>query len=98
MVKELSADELDAACRKCTRIEVSRMTALTCILDTMGIDYKILSETQADIFAKVNISQLILALAKEDCEVLAIEEKDESLESFFISLTGGGSNAQTSIC
>lgn len=97
MVKELSAEELDAACRKCTRIEVSRMTALTCILDSMGIDYKVLSETQADIFAKVNISQLILALAKEDCEVLAIEEKDESLESFFISLTGGGSNAQTSI-
>ena len=97
MVKELSAEELDATCRKCTRIEVSRMTALTCILDSMGIDYKVLSETQADIFAKVNISQLILALAKEDCEVLAIEEKDESLESFFISLIGGGSNAQTSI-
>ena len=97
MVKELSAEELDTACRKCTRIEVSRMTALTCILDSMGIDYKVLSETQADIFAKVNISQLILALAKEDCEVLAIEEKDESLESFFISLIGGGSNAQTSI-
>jgi len=97
MVKELSAEELEAACRKSTRIEVSRMTALTSILDSMGIDYRVLSETQADIFAKVNITQLILALAKEDCEVLAIEEKDESLESFFISLTGGGSNAQTSI-
>ena len=28
---------------------------------------------------------------------LSIEEKDESLESFFISLTGGGSNASTVI-
>lgn len=97
MVKELSAEELDAACRKCTRIEVSKMIVLTSVLDSMGIDYKVLSETQADIFAKVNISQLILALAKEDCEVLSIEEKDESLESFFISLTGGGSNASTVI-
>ena len=97
MVKELSAEELDAACRKCTRIEVTKMTVLTSVLDSLGIDYRVLSETQADIFAKVNISQLILALAKEDCEVLAIEEKDESLESFFISLIGGGSNAQTSI-
>ena len=97
MVKELSAEELDAACRKCTRIEVSKMIVLTSVLDSMGIDYKVLSETQADIFAKVNISQLILALAKEDCEVLSIEEKDESLESFFISLTGGGSNAKTVI-
>lgn len=97
MVMELSAEELDAACRKCTRIAVNKMTALTSVLDSMGIDYKVLSETQADIFAKVNISQLILALAKEDCEVLSIEEKDESLESFFISLTGGGSNASTVI-
>lgn len=97
MVKELSAEELDAACRKCTRIEVSKMIVLTSVLDSMGIDYKVLSETQADIFAKVNISQLILALAKEDCEVISIEEKDESLESFFISLTGGGSNAKTVI-
>lgn len=92
MVKELSAAELEAACRKCTRIEVSRMTVLTGVLGSMGIDYKVLSETQADIFAKVNISQLILALANEGCEVLSIEEKDENLESFFISLTGGGSN------
>lgn len=92
MVKELSAAELEAACRKCTRIAVSNISALIRVLDSMGIDYKVLSETQADIFAKVNISQLILALAKEGCEVLSMEEKDENLESFFISLTGGDSN------
>ena len=45
MVKELSAEELDAACRKCTRIEVSKMIVLTSVLDSMGIDYKVLSET-----------------------------------------------------
>ena len=92
MVKEMSAAELDAACRKCTRIEVTNMIALIQVLDTMGVDYRVLSETQADIFAKVPITQLVLALAKEDCEVLAIAEKDETLESFFISLTGGGSH------
>ena len=69
------------------------MEALSRVLDNMGFDYKTISETQADIFAKVNISQLTLALAKEDCEVLSIEAKDESLENFFISLTGGGKNA-----
>ncbi len=93
MVKELSAEELDASCRKCMRIEVSNMVGLTHVLDGMAVDYKIFSDTQADIFAKLNISQLTLALAKVDCEVLSIETKDESLESFFISLTGGDSNA-----
>ena len=89
MVKELSAEELEAACRKCMRMEVTKVTALARVLDSMDIDYKILSETIADVYAKVNISQLTLALAKEDCEVLSITEKDESLESYFVSLVGG---------
>ena len=93
MVKELSAEELEASCRKCMRMEVSNMVGLTHVLDSMAVDYKTISDTQADIFAKLNISQLTLALAKEDCEVLSIESKDESLESFFISLTGGDGNA-----
>jgi ABC-2 type transport system ATP-binding protein len=93
MVKELSAEELEASCRKCMRIEVSNMVGLTHVLDSMAVDYKTISDTQADIFAKLSISQLTLALAKEDCEVLSIESKDESLESFFISLTGGDGNA-----
>ena len=93
MIKELSAEELEASCRKCMRIEVSNMVGLTHVLDSMAVDYKTISDTQADIFAKLNISQLTLALAKEDCEVLSIESKDESLESFFISLTGGDGNA-----
>ena len=92
MVKELSAEELENACRKCMRMEVTKVTALTRVLDGMGIDYKLLSETKADVYAKINISQLTLALAKEGCEVLSIEEKDESLEGYFVSLVGGGSH------
>ena len=72
---------------------MTNMAGLTRVLDGMKLEYKILTDSQADIFAKLNISQLTLALAKEDCEVLSIEAKDESLESFFISLTGGDSNA-----
>ena len=93
MVKELSAEELEAACRKCMRVTVSNTKALVRVLDKMDVEYKILSATQADVFAKLNISQLTLALAKEDCELLEVQERDESLESYFVSLVGGGSNA-----
>ncbi len=55
----------------------------------MDLEYKIISTTTADIFAKINVTQLTIALAKENCEVLSIQEKDESLESYFISLIGG---------
>ena len=93
MVKELSAEELEAVCRKCMRVTVSDTKVLARVLDKMKTDYKILSATQADIFAKLNISQLTMALAKEDCELQEVQERDESLESYFVSLVGGGSNA-----
>lgn len=93
MVKEMSAEEMEASLQKGMRIEVSNMVGLTRVLADWAVDYRILSDTKADIFAKLNISQLTLALAKESCEVLSIETKDESLESFFITLTGGEGNA-----
>lgn len=93
MVKELSAEELEAACRKCMRVTVSNTKPLVRVLDQMTVDYKILSAAQADVFAKLNISQLTLALAREGCELLEVQERDESLESYFVSLVGGGSNA-----
>lgn len=92
VVKEMSAAELEAACKKCVRMEVSSTKALARVLDTMKVDYKILSDTTADVYAKVNISQLAAMLAKENCEVLSMQERDESLESFYISLVGGGRN------
>ena len=93
MVKELSAAELEAACRKCARVEVTDTKVLARVLDGMGVEYKILSDRTADVFAQLNVSQLTLALAKEGCEVLSMQERDESLESFFINLVGGGDHA-----
>lgn len=89
MVREISSEELDAACRKCVRAEVSDIKALSMVLDSMGIDYNIVSETKADIFAQINITQLVMELAQKNCQILSIHEKDESLESYFISLVGG---------
>ena len=93
MVKELSAEELEAACRKCTRMEVSDTGALARVLDSMNVEYKIISDTTADVFAKVNVTRLSAALAKENCEVLSMQERDESLESYYISLVGGADHA-----
>lgn len=92
MVKELTAEELDDACRKCVRIEVNDTAALARTLDSMKLDYKILSDTTADIFARVHVTQLTAALSGENCEVFSITEKDESLESYYLSLVGGGSH------
>lgn len=92
IVKELSARELEAACRKCLRVQVSDTRILARVLDGMGTEYKILSDGQADVFAQLNISQLSRALDGEGCELFSAQERDESLESYFVNLVGGGSH------
>jgi len=92
MVKEISAKELEAACRKCVRVEVTNIKALARVLDGMKIEYNIISDGVADMFAKVNVSKLTMALSEENCEVVSMQERDESLESYYVSLVGGKGN------
>ncbi len=89
MVKEICAEELESACRKCTQAEVSDTAALARVLDKMGLEYSVLSEREADIFGKVPVTRLAAAYAKEGGEIFTLKEKDESLESYFIGLLGG---------
>lgn len=93
IVKEMSAAELQSACRKCVRMQVSDIKALARVLDKLKIEYRILSETQADVFAKIKITPLVLTLEKLNCEVVSMQERGESLESYYVSLVGGGSCA-----
>ena len=92
IVREMSAEELETACRKCVRIKVTDCTAAVKALDDMEFDYKISDENVIDIYAKPNITRLAAALSKEGCEILSCTEHDENLEGFFISLVGGDSN------
>lgn len=89
MIKEISAEELEAACRKCIRLKVSNVLVFSRVADKLNIEYKIVSDTEADVFAKISISEITLALAKENCSVLSAFERDESLESFYVNLVGG---------
>ena len=89
IVKEMSAEELDAACRKCVRMKVSDTKALSRVLNGKNIEFKILDGTTADVYAKPNFTQLALELSKENCEVISMEDHDEDLESFFVDLVGG---------
>ena len=88
-IKEISAEELYAACRKCLRVEVSDTKTLACVLDKMGKEYEILSAKSANIYGELSLSALVMALAGAGCELYASHEQDENLESYFINLVGG---------
>jgi ABC-2 type transport system ATP-binding protein len=92
LIKEISAKELENACRKCTRIEVSNTSTLARVLDANNIEYDILSDIDVNVYGSINLSKLVIALAKENCEVISSREQDESLENYFINLVGGKHN------
>ena len=70
-------------------IEVTNTQILAHILDTMNVEYEILSNKQANVFAKLSISEIVSVLEKEGCELLSMQENDETLESYYVSLVGG---------
>lgn len=93
IIKEISVKELEAVCRKCVSVEVTSTKMLARVLDSMDVEYKVLNDRCADIYAKINVSKLTAALSKENCEVISMQERDESLESYYVNLVGGGKNA-----
>lgn len=93
MLQEISAKELENVCRKYIRVTVSNIKALVQVLDSMGMEYTVRSDTVADIYSIVGITELTLALAQQNCKVEAIQERGETLEDYYINLVGGGNYA-----
>ena len=93
MVKEMSAAELESHCRKCIRVEASSSRILARVLDGFGAEYRVVDDAQVDIFADVPVSELVAAAQREGCVIRSMKERDESLESFYMNLVGGGCHA-----
>lgn len=92
IVKEITSKELKGLCRKCARLEVTDTKALTRVLDSMSLEYTVISNSYTDVYAEINISQLVFALSKENCELISIHSRNESLESYYMNLIGGENN------
>ena len=92
LVKEISAGELWRECRKCLCLTVSDTRALARVLDGMGMEYTVLSDNRADIYGEAEITALVMALNEQDCRVISVKEREESLESYYMSIVGGGEN------
>ena len=95
IVQEISAEELEAKCRKYLHVKVTDAAVFANVMDKRGAEYEILSDTEANLYGEYKISELSAALAAEQCELLSITEHEESLENYFINLVGsdGGDRA-----
>ena len=89
IVRELSAEELESASRKCLQLTVSDTVSLAMALDKLGAEYQIVSDTTAKVYSPIPVTTLVHALDAENCRLLQAAEQDESLESFYMNLVGG---------
>ncbi len=106
ILREMTAAELEAACRKCIRMEVSDPKKLATLLDDMGVAYDIMGVTDThatahatahavvDVYAQLNVTELTMALDKAGCKVYRMTERDEGLEGFYINLIGGNNGGE----
>lgn len=90
IVKEITAEELENTCRKCVKLQVTDTAVLTHILDKRGLEYEILSDTQANVYGELVVSDVALELAEQNCRMFSVQEYEESLESYYLNLVGGG--------
>lgn len=92
IVKEISSKELEQDFKKRTQINVSNVKECVKYLEENKIPYKVISDEVVDIYEKINVSELVIALSKRDCIVNDFSEKGESLENYYLNLIGGADN------
>ena len=92
IVKEISSEELEQDFRKIIQLNVSNVKECVKYLEEINMPYKVISNETIDIYEKINVSELVIALSKRDCTVNEFSEKGESLENYYLNLIGGAEN------
>ncbi|WP_026506543.1 ATP-binding cassette domain-containing protein [Butyrivibrio sp. MC2013] len=98
IVRQMTAKELGDECRKSIRMKVSDVKLLAKVMEEKRIDYKIIDSNTADVFADLTFSEMAKDFEKVGCKIINMQEHDESLEAFYLSLLGGNDNVQKSVC
>lgn len=98
IVRQMSSSELKNECRKSVRMKVTDVGLLTKILEEKGIEYKVISNNTADVYSELNFSTIAKDCDNVGCTIITMEEHDESLEAFYLSLLGGKEDVQKSVC
>ena len=92
LVREMSGEELKKECRKSVRMTVDDTKILSKVMEEKDYEYKIIDDKTADVYAEFIFSDLAKDFEKAGCRIITMEEHDESLEAFYLSLLGGETN------
>jgi ABC-2 type transport system ATP-binding protein len=94
LIKELSADELNAVSLPNTVIEVSSPKALYDVLSAIvPREDMTMLDCGVSISGHINLTQILNAVLAAKIEILSVNCNKSSIESYYMSLMGGGANA-----
>lgn len=92
IVKEVTNEELEHNFKRRTQITVNNIKECVKYLEECKMPYKVISDETIDIYEKINVSELVIALSKRNCIISKFQEKEESLENYYLNLIGGADN------
>ena len=92
IVRQMSNEALRKESHKAIKMTVNDTKLLAKAIESRGLKYKIIDNRTADIYEDINFSEMAKLCDKTGCMVEKMEENEENLESFYLSLIGGGKN------
>ncbi len=92
MLQEISKNQLEEKCKKRIELEVSNVKECVKYFEEMRFSYEVISDKRINVYDKINITDLAIALSKNKCTIYQFQEKEETLESYYINLMGGADN------
>ena len=92
IIKEISKQELEENCKKRFEIRVSNVKECIRYLEENELSYEVMTNGKINIYDTIHISEFAVALSKRNCIIEEFNEKEESLENYYINLIGGGDN------
>ena len=92
IIKEISKQELEENCKKRFEIRVNNVKECIHYLEENELSYEVMTNGKINIYDTIHISEFAVALSKRNCIIEEFNEKEESLENYYINLIGGGDN------
>ena len=94
LIKEITAEELRAECKRTISLEVDNAPALSALLtaNLRAGDF-VMNEKGAMIFGNVRLNVLLRHIIDTGIEIKSVVCKDGTIEEYYLSVIGGGRNA-----
>ena len=94
LLQELTREELLAKCSERIELKTDNPQKACIVLESMGIkEYKVVDAETIQIFEQLTESgEISIELAKNDVKIIGIAVKNETLEDYYLNLTGGAKN------